>query len=175
MFSFDDSCRKLDDLSVTITVTILHSTLAQCPPWTLHAWPPLLWQVGKHIPLHLQHRGTQIMNPGETDACTVGQTLWAWHGSDGELGMAWDWVQLSHGLVAMADPMAVVSNLLLVDDGGDMLTPYESARHFNAIVHGLPWQDEVERALNGPGLARPLPQVTQVRRAGATRRQELAQ
>jgi hypothetical protein len=156
-------------------VTILNSTLEQCPPWTLHAWPPLLWQVGKQIPLRLQHLGTQIMHPGTADACTVGQTLWAWHCSDGDLGMAWDWVQLSPGLVAMADPMAVVSNLLLVDDGGDVLTPYESARHFNAIVHALPWQDEVERALNSPTPAWPASGARQAQRAGMGRRHGLTQ
>jgi hypothetical protein len=77
--------------------------------------------------------------------------LWAWHGDEGDVGMAWDWVQLNRGVVAMADPMAVVTNLRLVGDEGEVLTAYESARHFNCIVHALPWQDEVERALGAPG------------------------
>ena len=81
---------------------------------------------------------------------TVGQTLWAGYGSDGDVGMAWDWVQLTRGVVAMADPMAVVTNLRLVGGEGQVLDVYESARHINFIVHGLPWQDEVERALCAP-------------------------
>lgn len=78
---------------------------------------------------------------------TVGQTIWACHGDEGDVGLAWDWVQLGRGVVAMADPMAVVTNLRLVGDEGEVLSPFESARHINCIVHGLPWQDEVERAL----------------------------
>ncbi|OYU93695.1 MAG: hypothetical protein CFE45_20585 [Burkholderiales bacterium PBB5] len=81
---------------------------------------------------------------------TVGQTLWACCGSEGDVGMAWDWVQLTRGVVAMADPMAVVTNLRLVGDEGQVLDVFESARHINFIVHGLPWQDEVERALCAP-------------------------
>ena len=61
--------------------------------------------------------------------------------------MAWDWIHLPHGIVAMADPMSVVTNLTLVGPEGEMLTELESARHLNGIVHGLPWQDQVERVI----------------------------
>ena len=150
MFSFGASCRKLHNLSVTVTVTILNSTLGHCPPWTLCAWPPLLWQVGKQIPLRLQHLGTQVTSPGDALSCTLGQTFWAWHGQEGDVGMAWDWVQLMPGVVALADPMAVVSNLRLVGEAGAVLTAFESARHFNCVLRALPWQGEVERALSAP-------------------------
>ena len=86
---------------------------------------------------------------------TVGQTIWAWHSEEGDVGVAWDWVQLGRGVVAMADPMAVVTNLRLVDEEGDVLSPFESARHINTIVHGLPWQHEVARALGGSVLPGP--------------------
>ena len=132
-------------------VTILNSTLEHCPPWTLRAWPPLLWQVGRRIPIRLKHLGTQITNPGDAVFRTVGQTLWAWHGDDGDVGIAWDWVQLTRGVVAMADPMAVVTNLRLVGEEGEVLTAVEAALHVNVIVHSLPWQHEVEQALCGPG------------------------
>jgi hypothetical protein len=110
-----------------------------------------LWQVSRHGPLRLQHLGTQITCPGATSCRHVGQTIWAWRGDEGDVGMAWDWVQLHCGVVAMADPMAVVTNLRLVSDDGEVLTAYESACHINAIVHGLPWQQAVEQALTAPG------------------------
>jgi hypothetical protein len=47
----------------------------------------------------------------------------------------------------MADPLSVVTNLRLVNPEGDVLSPLESLRHLNEIVHALPWQDEVERVL----------------------------
>jgi len=61
--------------------------------------------------------------------------------------MAWDWIQLARGVVAMADPLSVITNLRLVNSEGAVLSPIESLRHLNEIVHMLPWQDEVERAL----------------------------
>lgn len=125
-----------------------------CPPWTLRAWPPLLWQLGKVATLGMQHIETQITNPGEAMFRTTGQTLWGWRCDEGEAGMAWDWVLLSRGVVAMADPLAVVSNLRLVRGGGDVLSQSELALHFNTIVHGLPWQDEVVRVISAePGAA----------------------
>lgn len=134
----------------------MHSMPQQCPPWTLRAWPPLLWQVGCQRPLQLQHLGTQVTHASDPACSRLGQTLWAWHSSEGDVGMAWDWVQLHCGVLAMADPMAVVSNLRLVGDEGELLSPYESARHFNAIVHALPWQQAVEQAVGhalfAPGL-----------------------
>ena len=134
-------------------VTELTAVLEPWRPWTLRAWPPLLWQVNKQIPLLLLHLGTQITSPGSAAFRSVGQTMWAWHSNDGDVGMAWDWVHLGHGVVALADPMAVVSNLRLVGQEGTVLTAQESARHFNCIVHALPWQHEVERALSAPALA----------------------
>lgn len=118
-----------------------------CPAWALRAWPPLLWQVSREIQLQLQHVGTQVIDAGNGVFRTAGQTLWACQCGDGDAGMAWDWIELGQGVVAMADPLAVVTNLRLVSDEGDTLNRYESARHINQILHQLPWQNEVERAL----------------------------
>jgi hypothetical protein len=78
---------------------------------------------------------------------TAGQTVWGGSGDDGEAGVAWDWVQISRGVVAMADPMSVVSNLRLIGEHGEVLTALESVRYLNELVRLLPWQSEVERAL----------------------------
>jgi hypothetical protein len=48
----------------------------------------------------------------------------------------------------MADPMSVVTNLRLIGHEGEVLTLLESARYLNEIVHALPWQSEVRRALH---------------------------
>ena len=133
----------------------MSTTPPRCPPWTLRAWPPLLWQVGQEIPLRLQHIGTQITDPGNAMFRTAGQTIWAWHSDGGEAGLAWDWVELARGVVALADPMAVVTNLRLVTDAGEVLSGYESARHINILLHQLPWQREVERVLDAQGADAP--------------------
>ncbi len=118
-----------------------------CTPWSIRAWPPVLWQAGCDPQLCWRHIGTHVSHPSAFVGASSGQTLWAGSSGDGEAGVAWDWIQLRAGVVAMADPMTVVTNLRLIGDEGEVLTATESARYLNAIVHALPWQDEVQRAL----------------------------
>lgn len=118
------------------------------PAWTLAAWPAQLWQAQLATSLHFFHLDTRVLNPGDRMFPSTGQTVWVGLMEHGEAGMAWDWVQLSRGIVAMADPMSVVTNLRLVGPKGDVLTSLEAARHLNEIVHMLPWQNEVQRALS---------------------------
>ena len=129
------------------------------PPWTLRAWPPVLWQADGAKKLQLFHLGTRVLSPGDGGNPSIGQTMWGGASTDGEAGVAWDWVQVMPGIVAMADPMSVVTNLRLLGPEGEVLTAWEAARHLNQIVHALPWQDEVQRALAMPPeqLARPRP------------------
>lgn len=80
----------------------------------------------------------------------AGQTLWAGPADDGQAGLAWDWVQVAQGVLALADPLSVISNLRLVGARGEVLTTLQAACFLNRIVHSLPWQDEVTRALELP-------------------------
>jgi hypothetical protein len=116
-------------------------------PWALRAWPPILWQAGNRAPARFQHIGTRIAISGDPLYPPAGQTVWAAHADDGEAGMAWDWVQIANGVVAISDPMSVVTNLRFVGGEGEVLTAYESALFLNEIVRTLPWQSEVQRAL----------------------------
>lgn len=67
---------------------------------------------------------------------------------DGEAGLAWDWVEIGPGIVTMADPLGVVTNLRLLGDRGDVLTAHEAAVHISHLVRQIPWQDEVWRVLH---------------------------
>lgn len=116
-------------------------------PWTLRAWPPVLWQATCTPRLQLFHLGTRVLSAGDERQPSTGQTVWGAMSEDGEAGVAWDWIQIMPGIVAMADPMAVVTNLRLLGPEGEVLTAWEAARHLNEIVHALPWQNEVQRAL----------------------------
>jgi len=120
-------------------------------PWSLRAWPPLLWQAGRSVGLQLHHLGTRVTLCGDPSiGGLAGQTMWGGSSERGEAGVAWDWIQIARGVVAMTDPMSVVTNLRLVGDEGEVLTAQEAALFLNEIVHGLPWQHEVARALRGP-------------------------
>ena len=122
--------------------------MAPATPWSIRAWRPVLWQAGRESQLRFHHLSTRVTLPGDRKSRTAGQTIWGGSHGDGEAGVAWDWIQISGDVVAMADPMSVVTNLRLVGEEGEVLTALESARFLNEIVHALPWQSEVQRALH---------------------------
>lgn len=115
--------------------------------WSVRAWPPQLWQADGASHLRFNHLDTQVFPISGEDAPVSGQTVWRGTAAEGEVGVAWDWVMVSRDVVAMADPMCVVSNLRLLGTQGEVLTDWESARHLSKIVYGLPWQGEVQRVL----------------------------
>jgi len=117
-------------------------------PWSIRAWPPILWQAGRESQLRFHHLSTRVAAPFDSMSRSTGQTIWGGQSADGEAGVAWDWVEIAGGVVALADPMSVVTNLRRVGEEGEVLTALESARYLNEIVHALPWQSEVQRALH---------------------------
>jgi hypothetical protein len=106
-----------------------------------------LWQAGAHPRVRFHHIDTCVVLPSETTGWPAGQTVWATSLADCQAGMAWDWVQITQGVVAIADPMSLVTNLRLIGDEGEVLTAQQSARFLNELVRLLPWQQEVHRAL----------------------------
>lgn len=120
------------------------------PAWIVCAWPPVLWQADSASRLHLVHLGTRVLNYGGDASPCSGQTLWGEATPDRSAGVAWDWVELQEGVVAMADPLGLVTNLKLLDARGEALSAFEVAVRLNGLVHALPWQNEVQRALHPP-------------------------
>lgn len=118
------------------------------PAWIVYAWPPLLWQASRAPQLQLTHLGTRVLNFGDDLCLCTGQTLWGDEREEQSAGVAWDWVRLMPGVVAMSDPLGLVTNLKLLDDQGEALTNLEAAVRLHQLVHALPWQSEVQRALH---------------------------
>jgi hypothetical protein len=118
---------------------------AAIPAWAIFAWPTVLWQAPSPGRAHFLHLGTRVTFNGEP--LRRGQTLWGDPEGEQAAGLAWDWIELAQGVFAMADPMAVVTNLRLLGPGGAVMTATEAAPHLNDLVHALPWQCEVQRAL----------------------------
>jgi len=118
------------------------------PAWIVCAWPPLLWQADSAPELHFVHLGTRVLSEGDEDHPCSGQTVWGNPVEGHAAGVAWDWIEVQEGVVAMADPLALVTNLQLIDKRGELLPSVQVALHLNEIVHTLPWQSEVQRALH---------------------------
>ena len=118
------------------------------PAWIVCAWPPLLWQAECAPELHFVHLGTRVFNARDAESPPTGQTVWGNPDRDCAAGVAWDWVEVQEGVVAMADPFGLVTNLQLTDADGNIMPSTQAALHLNEIVHMLPWQSEVQRALH---------------------------
>ena len=118
------------------------------PPWIVCAWPAVLWQAGCDPELRFVHLGTSVLPDTSQGGACVGQTLWGEASEGRAAGVAWDWVQIDPGVVALADPFALVTNLTFVNEHGVVLAPGELVVQLNEIVHSLPWQSEVCRALS---------------------------
>lgn len=118
------------------------------PAWTLRAWPPVYRRAGRPLSDAFEHRSTRVLDDSGDTTRTSGQTMWVWPTDDGDVGVAWDWVEVSRGVVAMLDPMSVLTNMKLLGRSGEVLTAWQATRHLNEIVFTLPWQREVRRALD---------------------------
>ncbi len=118
------------------------------PAWIVYAWPTVLWQASSAPDLHLIHMGTRVLTFGDADSRCSGQTLWGAPSRELSAGVAWDWVEIQQGVVAMADPLSLITNLKLLDSRGEALSNLEVAVQLHQIVHQLPWQSEVTRALH---------------------------
>lgn len=115
------------------------------PAWAVFSWPTVLWQAPPPGRVKLLHLGTRVAFGSEP--LRSGQTIWGDPEGEQAAGLAWDWIEVAQGVVAMADPMAVVTNVRLLAPSGAVMSPVEAAPHLNELVHALPWQSEVRRAL----------------------------
>ena len=105
-----------------------HAHTVTRPRHTAHDSQPPLGRYAPGRPYCGRPRRSAVALPPLGHAChavrrtagarTAGQTIWAGTAADGEAGVAWDWMQIARGVVAMADPMSVVTNLRLVGNAG---------------------------------------------------------
>lgn len=117
------------------------------PAWIVYAWPRILCATKALSGLQFAHLSTQVLVAGCDRRPSTGQTLWLSRAGVASAGVAWDWVSQPPGVVALADPMSLVTNLQLLNEAGEVLAPMESALELNGLVHGLPWQSQVRQVL----------------------------
>jgi hypothetical protein len=125
------------------------------PAWQLITWKPVLTTLPEF------RRAVARMRPlgdaaaeAARDGLRQGQALWAAEHDGYPLGLAWDWAELRADVVALRDPMNVLSNVHLVDDEGAPLDDAARIVHLNSAVHELDWQAHVRRG--APGRAQAL-------------------
>ncbi len=126
-------------------------------PWLLDTWPKVAWTpadddeaLGQwtHVRTSLVGRDHQGLQRGET--------LWVSDLDGVAVGAGWEWVEWRRGVVVLADPMGIVSNLEPPSDAGGA-----PALTLIRLAHGLGWEWQALSALarargrRGPPQARP--------------------
>ena len=86
---------------------------------------------------------TTVQIAEDASGLRYGQVMWASYSNDNLTGIAWDWREVQKNVVAMFDPMAVQSNVELLDDLDAPLTESQQLLYLNRAIHSLPWQDRV--------------------------------
>jgi hypothetical protein len=116
--------------------------------WQVVAWRPVRATVGEfwHTLSSMRQVSASVSKPSrQLDDTAKGQVLWGTRGDSGEVGLAWDWCEVRQ-VIALADPMTVLSNVQLVNDDGRRLPRAQELLYLNNAVHELCWQDEVRSA-----------------------------
>lgn len=97
-------------------------------------------------PAHWKCGATRLEDPEDITPRKVGATVWVSTIPRLRVAVAWEWVEVSEGVLVLADPNNVISNLRLVRPMMGMESMSRSTQRvvlLNAIVRALPWQSEI--------------------------------
>lgn len=91
----------------------------------------------------LRHCTSMQRRRGPDDFVEHGETTWAMNSTLGTMTILFEWAEVTRGVLALANPMGIVSNVRLMTDEGDLLTPAQTLLELNFTVHELDWQTVV--------------------------------
>lgn len=114
--------------------------------WATHEWylPP----EAENLP-RFSHVSTHIRDEGADTGLRAGDTVWMAQDEDWHVGLAWEWVEVKPGLVMLADPNSIITNLQLVDSQQRNVHGLEKTVAINRLVHAMQWQQPVCDLLTG--------------------------
>jgi hypothetical protein len=120
-------------------------------PWMIKAWPMLEW----YLPMRrskwpeMGHAQTRMRPGRDAFGRRVGDTVWLGTLNGRSAGLAFEWVELREGVVALADPNSITSNIRFLNSNNTYLEPLSTATALNRLAHSLPWQRAVCEAIAG--------------------------
>lgn len=95
-----------------------------------------------------QHANTQVRDDGSSrNGLRSGDTVWIAQNDQWLAGLAWEWVEARPGVVMLADPNSIITNLMVVDIDRQMVPSLNKIVAVNQLVHALDWQNEVRSRL----------------------------
>lgn len=115
------------------------------PSWLIHQLPQVEFSTTSNdaAPAKFRHMETKAFQREDAPDLLLGQTSW-WYRQGGRIvAIGWDWVEIQREVIALADPMAIVSNARFIGHSGEVLNDRMKVLALNAIVYQLPWQEQV--------------------------------
>ncbi|MBK6616394.1 hypothetical protein [Ottowia sp.] len=94
-------------------------------------------------PAKFRHMETLSFQREDAPGLLGGQTSWSYRQGGVVVAIGWDWAEIQRGVIALADPMAIVCNARFIGHSGEVLNERMKVLALNAIVYQLPWQEQV--------------------------------
>jgi hypothetical protein len=115
------------------------------PAWQVITWNPVETTAGEFARLasRFRHLGTSVHADDAAHGLQYGQVLWGLERGSDRIGLAWEWAEVREHLVALADPMKVLSNLQIRRADGSLMPEAERLLHLNGAIHAWRWQEQV--------------------------------
>lgn len=115
------------------------------PVWSLRSWEPVRTSVRELMRAAPRMRplGVSFLANGAEARARQGQVLWGTRMAGRQVGIAWDWAEVRGNVVALADPMQVLSNMVIVDDVGAVMEKSNALLHLNTVIHHVEWQSHL--------------------------------
>lgn len=116
----------------------------EIPVWSVKSWPAVRTSIRDLYRAAPRFRALGCQTQSKTPAGRLsGQVLWGARVSGKQIGIAWDWAEVRRRVVVIADPMQIITNLVLLDDSGNALTYQSSLLQVHNVIHQLEWQFRV--------------------------------
>lgn len=79
-------------------------------------------------------------------AANCGSTVWGSLVDGSPVCVAWEWIAVRPGVIAMGDPMTLFANLDLIGSDGQPLDDSQRLLKLHELIFALPWQSYVRQA-----------------------------
>lgn len=119
----------------------------------LPCWHVLAWRRVEVTPTEFSKAVRQMrclgvsVRDGDTSRETgrQGETVWGGDFHGHKIGLAWEWGEVSEGVVALVDPLTILSNVSVITDDGVAFGSGDLILQLNCAVNALKWQPAVRR------------------------------
>lgn len=115
------------------------------PAWQVINWAPIKLDLDdfQRTCASFRHLGTTIHADAEHSDLRSGQTVWGVERDGRWVGVAFEWAEMTNHVVALSDPMQVLSNVMLVEADGESVGERARIVHLNTAIHELDWQQQI--------------------------------